>query len=146
MRAYTLYASTAMARPDQASMNEIISQPLLELQSLSQSLFLSLSPPQSKPPPPPSITSFLACDAALASAIQLARLHQTKQRRIERLKEDVLDLEDRWREICKELEGGKRELEAMIEEGKERCKAIEEAKTGLSRMFFRPNACLTLSA
>ncbi|KZP21057.1 hypothetical protein FIBSPDRAFT_910907 [Athelia psychrophila] len=110
-------------------MKAILSQPLNDLQSLSQTLFLSLSPPQSKPPPPPSIASFLACDGALAEAIQLARVHQTKQRRIEKLKEQVLDLEYRWREICSELESGKRELESMVEEGDVRCKAIEAAKS-----------------
>jgi len=109
-------------------MNEILSQPLTDLQSLSQSLFQSLSPAQSKPPPPPPISSFLACDAALANAIQLARIHQNKQRRIERLKNEVLELEERWREVCMELESGKRELEGIVEEGEVRCRAIEEAK------------------
>jgi mediator of RNA polymerase II transcription subunit 4 len=109
-------------------MNAILSQPLANLQSLSQSLFQSLSPAQSKPPPSPSISSFLAYDAALASAIHLARVHQNKQRRIERLKKEVLELDERWREICTELERGKKELEGMVEEGEVRCKAIEEAK------------------
>lgn len=110
------------------SMNAILSQPLADLHSLSQALFQSLSPAQSKPPPPPPISSFLACDAALANAIHLARVHQNKQRKIDKLKLDVLALDEKWREICAELEGGKRELERMIEEGEIRCKAIEEAK------------------
>ncbi|KIM90579.1 hypothetical protein PILCRDRAFT_188568 [Piloderma croceum F 1598] len=109
-------------------MNAILSQPLADLHSLSQALFQSLSPAQSKPPPPPPISSFLACDAALANAIHLARVHHNKQRQIEKLKEEVLELDERWREICAELEGGKRELESMIEEGEVRCRAIEEAK------------------
>lgn len=114
----------------QDSMKATLLQPLTQLQSLSQSLFLSLSPPQSKPPPPPSISAFLSCDTALAGAIQLARVHQDRQRKIESLKDEVLELEARWKVICRELAASKTELEGMIEEGEERCKAIEEAKKG----------------
>lgn len=115
-------------------MNDILSQPLTDLHSLSLSLFQSLSPAQSKLPPAPPITSFFACDTALANAIHLARLHQNKQRRIEMLKKEVLELEDKWREICTELERGKRELEGMIEEGDLRCTAIEESTNCLSNV------------
>jgi mediator of RNA polymerase II transcription subunit 4 len=125
---------TSTSSKPPTSMNEILSQPLTDLQSLSQSLFQSLSPAQSKPPPPPPISSFLACDAALANAIQLARIHQNKQRRIERLKNEVLELEERWREVCMELESGKRELEGIVEEGEVRCRAIEEAKRCSSKV------------
>lgn len=113
------------------SMKAILLQPLTELQSLSQTLFLSLSPPQSKPPPAPPVSAFLSCDAALANAIQLARVHQDKQRKIENLKNDMLELEARWKDICRELADSKRELEEMIKEGEKRCRAIEEAKKGL---------------
>lgn len=112
------------------SMNAILSEPLQTLQSLSQTLFQSLSPPQTKPPPPPPISHFIDADLQLSKAIQLARVHQTKQRRIEQLKTELLELESRWREICRELESGKKELESIIEEGDERCKAIDEAKKG----------------
>jgi mediator of RNA polymerase II transcription subunit 4 len=125
-------------------MNAILSQPLADLHSLSQSLFQSLSPAQSKPPPPPPISSFLACDAALANAIHLARVHQNKQRQIEKLKKEVLELDENWREICAELEGGKRELEGMIEEGEIRCKAIEEAKNCSLNGHFVEGLALTL--
>jgi mediator of RNA polymerase II transcription subunit 4 len=109
-------------------MKVILLQPLNDLQTLSQTLFLSLSPPQSKPPPPPPISSLLSCDTALASAIQLSRVHQNKQRKIESLKDEILALEARWRDICEQLGVSKRELEEMIEEGEERCRAIEGAK------------------
>jgi len=112
----------------QDSMKAILLQPLADLQSLSQTLFLSLSPPQSKPPPPPPISAFLSCDTTLAGAIQLARVHQDRQRKIENLKDEVLELESRWKDICRELADSKRELEGMIEEGEERCGATEEAK------------------
>jgi mediator of RNA polymerase II transcription subunit 4 len=117
-------------------MNAILSQPLADLQALSRSLFQSLSPVQSKPPPPPSISAFLACDAALADAIHLTRIHQNKQRRIKKLKMEVMELEEIWREICMELESGKRELEGLIEEGEVRCKAIEEAKRCVLKVLF----------
>lgn len=116
----------------QESMSSIILSPLNELQSLSQTLFLSLSPAQSKPPPPPPLSSFLNCDKALSSAIALANTHQIRQRRIEALKDEILELDARWREICMELETGKRELEGMIKEGEERITAIDDAGKGLS--------------
>ena len=50
------------------------------------------------------------------------------------LKKEVLELEDKWREICTELERGKRELEGMIEEGDLRCTAIEESTNCLSNV------------
>lgn len=111
-------------------MTSILLAPLNNLQSLSQTLFLSLSPIQTKPPPPPPISAFLSCDEALASAVQLAHTHQIKQRKIERLKSEILELETRWRDICVELENGKKELEVIIKEGDERTKAISEAKSG----------------
>jgi mediator of RNA polymerase II transcription subunit 4 len=120
-----------MSNNERKSMSSIILEPLNELQALSQALFLSLSPPHTKPPPPPSIASFLACDQSLSSAITLAHTHQVKQRKIEALKAEILQLDARWREICVELEKGKRELERAIEEGDERIKAIEDAKKGM---------------
>jgi mediator of RNA polymerase II transcription subunit 4 len=81
----------------------------------------------------------LACDEALSSAITLARIHQTKQRRVDALEKDILDLEARWREIAFELDGGRKELEEMIEEGEERVKAIEQAKKGMDP--FQYNHC-----
>ncbi|KAA1469079.1 hypothetical protein DENSPDRAFT_857698 [Dentipellis sp. KUC8613] len=109
-------------------MTNILLNPLNDLQGLSQLLFQSLSPPQTKPPPPPPINAFLEFDAALAAAVQLARTHQAKQRRIEALKGEVLELEARWRTIVDELEEGRQDLEAMISEGDDRIKSIQKAK------------------
>lgn len=122
--------------PDVSSMSEILLGPLNELQSLSHTLFLSLSPAQTKPPPPPALSSLLACDEALSAALQLAQKHQVRQRRIDMLETEILGLDARWREICVELENGKRELEAMIKEGDERIKAIEAAKKGPLVIFL----------
>lgn len=105
--------------------------PLNELQTLSQTLFLSLSPPQTKPPPPPPLDAFLQCDRALAQALSTAQTHQIKQRNIESLEKEILDLDTQWRNICEELTKGKKELEELIEEGEERLKAIEQAKKGM---------------
>ena len=103
-----------------ASMLSILLEPLNELQLLSNTLFLSLSPAQSKPPPPPPLSVFLACDKALSDAVNLAFKHQIGQQRIKTLEADILHLEAQWHEVCIELEAGKRELEEMIAEGKER--------------------------
>ncbi|KAF8202214.1 vitamin-D-receptor interacting mediator subunit 4-domain-containing protein [Pholiota molesta] len=119
---------SAIVQEDVDSMSAILLAPLNELQALSQTLFLSLSPPQSKPPMPPSFSSILECDKALASAINLAHLHQIKQRKIDALEAEILDLDAQWREICVELSTGKAELEELIEEGDQRIKAIDEAK------------------
>lgn len=112
------------------SMTEILLAPLNELQSLTQALFQSLSSTQARPTQPPPISAFLAVDAALADAAKLARRHQVKQRKIERLKNEVLELETKWRDIVQELEQGKRDLDAIIAEGDERIKSIEEAREG----------------
>ncbi|KZT07268.1 uncharacterized protein LAESUDRAFT_743005 [Laetiporus sulphureus 93-53] len=111
-------------------MSAILLEPLEHLSSLSQQLFRSLGLPASKPPPPPfpPASALLAADAALADAVQRARAHQVRQRRIEALKEEVLALERRWRAIVSELEEGRRELEEVVREGEVRTKAIEEAK------------------
>lgn len=118
--------------PSSSSMTAIILNPLTQLQRLSQTLFLALSPAQSKPPPPPPISAFLECDASLAAALQLARVHQINQHLIEKLKDDVLMLDVHLREVWSELESGKRELEAVIKEGDERIAAIAKAKQGMS--------------
>lgn len=115
--------------------------PLNELQALSQVLFLSLSPPQAKPPPPPSLDTFLQCDKALADAMCIAQTHQIKQRKIEALENEILDLETRWRNICEELAKGKRELEELIEEGEERLKAIEQAREGMHLICLLKPPC-----
>jgi len=108
----------------------IASPPLNEIQLLSQTLFLSLSGSQTaKRPPPPQVTAFLDCDTELANALHLATKTPNQNRgKIEALKNEILELDGRWREICAELEMGKRELEVMIDEGDERIKAIAKAK------------------
>ncbi len=111
-------------------MSSILLSPLNELQALSHTLFLSLSPVQTKPPPPPPLSAFLACDAALSDAVNLAYKHHQGQRKIDALEMEILQLESRTRDVCMKLEAGKRELEEMIAEGEERIKAIEKAKEG----------------
>jgi mediator of RNA polymerase II transcription subunit 4 len=121
---------------DELSMGSLLLKPLEEIQQLSQTLFLSLSGAQTaKRPPPPPVTSFIDCDNAMADVLLLARKHQIKQRRIETLKNEILELDSRWREICAELETGKRELEVMIDEGEERVKAIAKAKDSTFNSF-----------
>lgn len=112
------------------SMTDAFLKPLDKLQKLSHSLFQSLAPTQSRAPLPPPIEEFFEADAALAAALQQARVHQVNQRRIEDLITEVLGLEARLREVWAELEKGKRELEEIIEEGDERVHAIDKAKDG----------------
>lgn len=113
------------------SMTAILLEPLETLQKLSHTLFLSLSPPQTKPPPPPPIEAFINADNALAAALQKARVHQLNQRRIDSLFSEVLALENQLREVRSELEKGKRELDEVIEEGDERIKSIKKAREGV---------------
>ncbi|THH30098.1 hypothetical protein EUX98_g4079 [Antrodiella citrinella] len=109
------------------SMTDALLAPINELQALAQSLFQSVSSTQKTIPPPP-ISAFLSIDASLASAVKQAREHQVKQRKIERLKDEILELERRWRTIVQELEEGRRDLETILAEGEERVKGIEAAK------------------
>ena len=111
-------------------MTSALLTPLNQLQGLAHTLFLSLSPPQTKPPLSPPLSAFLECDQALASAINLAHIHQIKQRKIDALEAEILALDCQWREICKDLSQGKAKLEELIEEGETRIKAIEQAKKG----------------
>jgi mediator of RNA polymerase II transcription subunit 4 len=126
---------TTMMNPTQTQSSSAFAllEPLNHLQSLSQNLLLSLgSPIQSKPPPPPPISAFLQCDESLAAAIQLAQVHQIKQKKIESLKDDLLALQAKWGEICQGMEDGKRDLEVLIKEGEERITAIHDAQLGKS--------------
>lgn len=113
-------------------MSELLLSPLTNLQNLAQSLTIALSSTQARPIAPPPLEAFLAVDATLANAVQLSRIHQVKQRKIERLKNEVLEMEGKWREIVESLEKGKLELEEVIEEGEKRIKSIQEAKAGTS--------------
>jgi len=98
------------------------------LHQLSRTLFLSLSPPASKPPPPPPIEAFLECDTRIAAAVRVARIHQVKNQRIEELKQEVLDLESKLRQLFKELERGRLDLEEMLDEADTRLEGIETSE------------------
>lgn len=133
---FSIYAQTKMTATkdldDEQSMGSLLLRPLNEIQLLSQTLFLSLSGNQtSRRPVAPQVSAFLDCDLELANALHLARKHQIKQQKIESLKNEILELDSRWRQICAELETGKRELQIMINEGDERIKDIDKAKEGM---------------
>ena len=123
-------SATVTATPKPSMSNQLL-KPIEEFQRLSQTLFLSLSGDlAARRVPPPSVSSFIECDAQISRALDIARTHQIKQREIEALKQDILDLDTQWRHICSELEAGKQELETMIKEGDERIESIEKAKYG----------------
>ena len=121
--------------PPPDSTTGLLLGPLNHLNSVALQLLQSLSPPHTKPPPPPPITALAEADAALAAAVQLAHIHQKKQKRIEALKSDVLALENAWRDVIVQLEEGRRDLETIIAEGDVRLNAIEQAKAGKNRQF-----------
>lgn len=123
--------STTVTTNPKLSMSDQLLKPIEEFQRLSQTLFLSLSGDQSaRRVLPPSVSAFIECDAEISRALDIARTHQIKQRKIETLKQEILDLNIQWRHICAELEAGKQELEIMIKEGDERIGSIEKAKYG----------------
>ena len=122
---------TTITAIPQPSMSDQLLKPIEEFQRLSQTLFLSLSGDQTaRRVYPPSVSSFVECDAEISRALDIARTHQIKQRKIEALKQEILDLNAQWRHICSELEAGKQELGIMIKEGDERIKSIDRAKYG----------------
>jgi hypothetical protein len=113
------------------SMSSMLLQPLNDLQVLSQAMFVSLSSTQPRPPPMPPVEAFLDCDNRLAAAVQLARRHQMNYRRIEAIKDEIIELERCWHESCIELETGNNELKAMIDEAGERLQGIELSGNGI---------------
>ena len=117
-------------------MSEQLSKPLSDLQQLSRTLFLSLSPPSTKPPPPPTIQEFLECDTRLASAIRVARIHQAQHHRIEELKQEILDLESKLRQLFSELERGRLDLEKILDEADTRLEVIDAAEKGSPVLLY----------
>ncbi|KAL1701937.1 hypothetical protein EV121DRAFT_282239 [Schizophyllum commune] len=122
-----------------SSMSEQLLQPLEELQALAHKLFASLAPAQGKTHPPPSAEAFVACNERLSHAVSVAYAHQVKQRQIEALAAEILELDARWREVCVTLQEDKRALEGILREGDERLKAIEQAREGATFSSAPPN-------
>ncbi|KAF5377798.1 hypothetical protein D9757_008094 [Collybiopsis confluens] len=123
----TVTTNSSSSHDRASSMSSMLLDPLNQMENLAQTLFFSLSPAQAKPPAP-RLEAFIECDKALADAVNLSYKHQIKQRKIERLKSEILELDTRWRQICIELEMEKRELETMIEEADERLDSIEQTR------------------
>lgn len=116
-------------------MREVLSIPLAQFEALTNQLFASLAtvPPTaaysfSNSLTAPDVESFVHCEAALAEALNQARLHQIKQRRIEQLKEDIVALDWRLNDICQKLKEDKSELEEIIREAEVRVKAIDRTE------------------
>lgn len=107
------------------SIRSMLERPINQLQALSQALFSALS---SGHLPDPPIADLAACDASLAEATRLARIHLLKQKRIEQLMDEVHELDAQLVEIVETLASGQRELRAIIEEGDERIKLAEKAQ------------------
>ncbi|KAG9045388.1 hypothetical protein FS837_006379 [Tulasnella sp. UAMH 9824] len=119
-----------------SSMREILSIPLAQFETLTNQLFVSLSTVTptaasyafSNSLTAPDVESFVQCEAALAEALNQARLHQIKQRRIEQLKEEIVSLDWRLNGICEQLKRDKSGLEDIIREAEVRVKAIDRTE------------------
>ena len=129
-----------MAEPE--SMRSILQRPISQLQSLSQALFSALSTGHVPDPP---IAALVACDAELAEAMRLTRIHLLKQKRIEQLMDEVYELDTQLIEVVETLATGQRELQAMIEEGEARIASAEKARKGEYRLWGPNDVCLTPS-
>ncbi len=117
------------------SMREVLMRPLNHIDSLSQALLRSLAPSQSnaaKPPSAPSITAFMEVDQALATAVNMAQVHQEKQREIEALTKEILDLERELRDRVQFLADGRNTLNEILRESEETIAAIDLASKSTS--------------
>lgn len=119
----------------QESMREMLEKPISQLQALSQTLFTALNSGQLPDPP---VAALAACDANLAEAMRLVRIHLLKQKQIEQLMDEVCDLDAQLVEIVETLSKGQRELQAIINEGEERIEASEKATAGMLMVFPLP--------
>jgi mediator of RNA polymerase II transcription subunit 4 len=107
------------------SMRKILEAPISQLQTISNALFSALSSGHTSDPP---IATLATCDANLAEAMRLTRIHLLKQKRIEQLMDEVYELDAQLVEIVESLSTGQRELQAIIEEGEERIATAEKAQ------------------
>jgi mediator of RNA polymerase II transcription subunit 4 len=137
-----------MSEPE--SMRSILERPISQLQTLSQALFSALSTGHVTEPP---IAALAACDAELAEAMRLTRIHLLKQKRIEQLMDEVYELDAQLIEVVETLARGQRELQAVIEEGEERISSADKAKNsevsyGTRRLCltYLPRSCGFLPA
>ena len=114
------------------SMRQVLSEPVEQLEVLSQTLIRSLGPASStyRVQQPPPIEAFLEVDSAMAAALHQARAHQIKQKEIERLTEEILELDAQLRESVLMVTDGMEELGKIVTEGDETLAVIEQAAKG----------------
>ncbi|KAF8324321.1 vitamin-D-receptor interacting mediator subunit 4-domain-containing protein [Cantharellus anzutake] len=115
------------------SMREVLMRPLNRIDTLSQALLRSLAPSQSsvaKPPAAPPISAFIETDQALASAVNMAKVHQEKQREIDALTQEILELERDLRDKIRFLVNGRNALGEILRESEESLEAIDQAAKG----------------
>jgi mediator of RNA polymerase II transcription subunit 4 len=120
-------------------MRSMLERPISQLQTLSQALFSALSTGHLAEPP---IAALAACDAELAEATRLTRIHLLKQKRIEQLMDEVYELDAQLIEVVETLATGQRELQAVIEEGEERISSADKARKG-EHSYTTRRLCLT---
>jgi len=108
----------------------LLLKPLNRFEKCAEELFRSLSVPNSSRPAGPSPDDLLAADAELAAALQQVRRHEVNQRRVEQLKDEVLDLDSKLRHVWSTLEESRKELEDVLEEGDLRLKEMDSVAKG----------------
>ncbi|KAJ1306855.1 hypothetical protein OPQ81_007840 [Rhizoctonia solani] len=115
------------------TMQDLIHTPLTNFETLTHSLFVSLSQSglrSHNQQQAPHISSFLETDSLLARALATAREHQVNQKMIEELSAEVLELDDKLRGVWNSLDEAHKELGGIVEEGEKRIKEMESAAKG----------------
>lgn len=108
-----------MVSSSEVSMQEALMRPVVRFSALSESIFRALGPAPSaqKTSNSPPLSELVQCDSELAAALHLARIHQGKQREIDKLMLEILVLDAQLRDVIVALSQGKEALENMITEG-----------------------------
>lgn len=108
-----------MASSPEVSMQEALMRPVVRFGVLSELIFRALGPAPSvhKTSNSPPLSELVQCDSELATALHLARIHQGKQREIDKLMLEILALDTQLRNVILALSQGKEALENMMTEG-----------------------------
>lgn len=93
--------------------------PVLRLSALSGAFFHAFGSTTKthKPLVPSTLAEFIECDSRLAAALHEARIHQGRQREIDKLMLEVVALDAQLREAIIALTEGKDVLESIISDG-----------------------------
>ena len=127
-----------MASTNQPSMQGLLLAPLVNLNSLSESLLRSVASSSSSRRAllRPLLAEYLDCDSQITAALDEARIHQAKQREIYNLITETLGLNAHLRDIVTALVQGRNKLQNLIEEGDAVLQASTEASKSRRFEFY----------